>query len=71
MILRVLRRSRGGSKLPTTLKKEGKLKDKMAARGAGCTKKGGNGGGLRKERFSRKKFDPKRNLRKLPKEDYY
>jgi hypothetical protein len=43
----------------------------MAARGAGCTKKGGNGGGLRKERFSRKKFDPKRNLRKLPKEDYY
>jgi hypothetical protein len=36
----LLHRSRGDSNR-TTLKKDWKLKDKMAARGAGCTKKGG------------------------------
>jgi hypothetical protein len=39
LILKVIHRSRGDSKLPTALKKERKLKEKTAARRAGRMKK--------------------------------
>jgi hypothetical protein len=44
---------KGDSKLPTTLK-QGKLKEKMAARGARWTEKGGMGGDAREKRLRRK-----------------